>query len=108
MDFPGHDFRRLLGLWVYALSFRREALSVLDVAFVVAEYFPPRRRCAIEGAVLDVYFPCPLLDADFRAQPHLHLHATDASLRAPVLARHLCLMSFGPFFTTLRRRKVVR
>ena len=48
-----HDLRRLLGLWVYALSFRREALSVLDVAFVAAECFPSRRRCAVEGALLD-------------------------------------------------------
>ena len=74
----GHDFRRLLGLWVYALSFRREALSVLDVAFVAAECFPPRRRCAVEGAFVTA-FPAPLLDADLRAQPHLQLFATDAS-----------------------------
>ena len=46
----GRDLRRLLGLWVHALPFRREALSVLDVAFVAAECFPPRRRCAVEGA----------------------------------------------------------
>ena len=45
--------RRLLGLWVYALFFRLEALSVLDVAFVAAECFPPRRRGAVEGALLD-------------------------------------------------------
>ena len=45
--------------------------------------FPPRRRCAIEGALLDELlvssFLAPLLDADLRAQPHLHLQATDAS-----------------------------
>ena len=79
----GHDFRRFLGLWVYALSFRREALSVLDVASVAAECFAPRRRCAVEGAVLDellvTTFLAPLLDAHLRAQPHLHLFATDAS-----------------------------
>ena len=46
----GRDLRRVLGLWVYALSFRREALSVLNVAFVAAECFPPRRCCAVEGA----------------------------------------------------------
>ena len=79
----GHDLRRLLGLWVYALSFRREALSVLDVAFVAAECFPPRPRCAVEGALLDellvTTFLALFLDADLRAQPHLHLFATDAS-----------------------------
>ena len=64
-------------------SFSREALSILDVAFVAAECFPPRRRCAIEGAILDELlvstFLAPLLNADLRAQPHLHLYATDAS-----------------------------
>ena len=59
-----------------------EALSVLDVAFVAAECFPPRRSWGIEGAQLDELpvstFLAPLLDADLRAQPHLHLHATDA------------------------------
>ena len=73
----GHDLRRLLGLRVYALS------SVLDVAFVVVECFPPRRRCAVEGALLDellvTTFLAPLLDADLRARQHLHLFATDAS-----------------------------
>ena len=68
---------------MYALSYRREALSVLDVAFVAAECFPPRRRCAVEGASLDeslvTTFLAPLLDADLRAQSHLHLCATDAS-----------------------------
>ena len=79
----GRDVRRLLGLWVCTLSFRREALSVLDVAFVAAECFPPRRRCAVEGALLEellvTTFLAPLLDADLRAQPHLHLFSTDAS-----------------------------
>ena len=79
----GHDLRRLLGLWVYALSFRREALSVLDVAFVAAKCFPPRRRCAVEGALLEELlvpaFLAPLLDADRRAQPHLQLFATNAT-----------------------------
>ena len=79
----GNDFRRLLGLWVYALSVRREALSILDVAFVAAECFPPRRHCAIEGALLDELlmstFHAPFLDANLRAEAHLHLFATDAS-----------------------------
>ena len=55
----------------------REALSVLD------ECFPPRRRCAVEGALLDellvTTFLAPLWDADLRGQPHLHLFATDAT-----------------------------
>ena len=67
---------------MYALSFRREALSVLDVSFVAAECFPPRRRCAVEGALLEellvTAFLAPLLDADLRALPHLQLFATDA------------------------------
>ena len=75
-----HDLRRLLGLWVYTLS---EALSVLDVAFVAAECFPPRRRCAVESALLDellvTTFLAYLLDAGLWAQPHLQLFATDAS-----------------------------
>ena len=64
---------------MFALSRRRGALS----AFVAAECFPPRRRCAIEGALLDEFLVCTffalLLDADFRAHPHLHLFATDAT-----------------------------
>ena len=94
-ELSGHDLRRLLGLRVYELSFRRE-----------------RRRCAIEcallGGLLVSTFLAPLLDADLRAQPHFHLHEADASLKARVLARHLCPWSFGPFFTTFRKRKVVR
>ena len=78
----GHALQRLLGFWLYALSFRREALSVLDVAFVAAERFPTR-RCAVEGALLEellvTAFLAPLLDADLRAQPHLQLITTDAS-----------------------------
>ena len=74
----GHDLR----LWVYAVSFRQGVLPVLDLAFV-ADCFPPRRRCGIEGAILDELlvsaFLAPLLDADLRAQPHFHLCATDGS-----------------------------
>ena len=69
----GRDLRRLLGLWVYAFSFKREALSVLNAAFVAVECFPQRRRCAVEGASLDellvTTFLAPLLDADIRALP---------------------------------------
>ena len=108
----GHDLRRFLGLWKYALSIRREALSVLDVAVVAAECFPARRRCAIEGALLDELhvstFLAPLLDADLRPSHTFTSVRQTPVLQAPVLARHLCLRSFGPFFTTLRRRKVVR
>ena len=64
----GHGLRRLLGLWVYALSFRREALSILDVAFVDVERFPLQRRCAVDGALLDELLAstilAPLLDTD--------------------------------------------
>ena len=61
-----------------ALSFRREELSVPDVSFVAAKCFPPRRRCAVEGAFVTA-FPAPLFDADLRAQQHLQLFATDTS-----------------------------
>ena len=51
--------------------------------WTTAECFPPRRRCAVEGALLDELFVTtffvPLLDADLGAQPHLQLFATDAS-----------------------------
>ena len=99
----GHDFRRLLGLWVYALSFRRETLSTLDVPFVAAECFPPRRRCAIEGALLDELlvstFLAPLLDADLRAATPSPLCDRRQSLR------RWCLLDacvFGALDSSLR------
>ena len=62
----------------------RKGLSVLDVAFVAAAAFPPRRRCAIMGPLLDelllATFLGPLLTANLRAPPCLTLFATDASL----------------------------
>ena len=68
---------------MYALSFWYEALSTLDVALVAVERFPPRRRCAIHGALLHMLlvstFLPPLLDADFRGQPHFHFFATEGN-----------------------------
>ena len=50
---------------------------------VRSKRFPPRRRCVVEGALLEEFlvtaFLAPLLDADLRAQPHLQVFATDAS-----------------------------
>ena len=109
----GRDLRRLCGLWVNALSFRREAPSVLYVAFVAAECFPPRRCCAVDNALLDelleTTFFAPFLDADLRAQPHLLLFATDASPSGA--GAWSTLVSFELwtfFFTTSRKRNVVQ
>ena len=72
-----HDLRRLLGLWVYTLSFRRRKRCPLRTWHSwpsnVSHHDAVTRRAAC------VYFSRPLLDADFRAQPHFHLFATDAS-----------------------------
>ena len=72
-----------VGIWTLALTFRREGLSVLDVAFVAADAFPPKRRCSITGPLLDelllANFLGPLLTANLRAPPYLTLFATDAS-----------------------------
>ena len=80
----GLHLQQLLGIWTFALTFRREELSVLDVAFVAAAAFPPKRRCSITGPLLDellvATFLGPLLTANLRAPPHLSLFATDASL----------------------------
>ena len=73
--------------------------------------FPPRRRCAVGGALLEESlanaFLVPLLDAD--------LPATSSTLRdrrpvpqALVLDRRLCLWNSGPVSTILRVRKVVQ
>ncbi len=79
----GLRLKQLLGIWTFALSFRRERLSVLDVAFVAAAAFPPRRRCTIRGASLDellvTTFLGRLLTANLRAHPYFTLFATDAS-----------------------------
>ena len=81
----GLQLKQLLGIRTVALTFRREALSVLDVAFVAAAAFPPKRRCSITGPLLDellvATFLGPLLTANLRAPPYLTLFATDASLQ---------------------------
>ena len=75
--------KQLLGIWSFALTFRREGLSVLDVALVAAAAFPPKRRCSITGFLLDeqlvATFLGPLHTADLRALPYLTFFATDAS-----------------------------
>ena len=88
----GHDLRRLLGLWVSELSFRREALSILDVAFVASECFPPRRRYAVEGASFDellvTIFLVPLLRLSGPAAPSPLCDRRQSS-------RRRCLFVFG-------------
>ena len=75
---------------------------------MAAEAFPPRRRCALEGAFLDellvTTFLAPLLDADLWAQPHRQTPV----LQAPVLARRLCPWNSGPVSTILRMREVAQ
>ena len=79
----GHDLRRLLGLLGVCTLFQARSAVRSGCGIVTAECFPPRRRCGVEGALLDELlvstFLASLLDADLRAQPHLHLKATDAS-----------------------------
>ena len=47
------QLKRLLGAWRFALSFRRECLSILDVSFVGAQSLPSRKLCKPSGALLD-------------------------------------------------------
>ena len=77
------SLQQILGAWNFALSFRREALCCLDVAFMCARKLPTRRPTAAHGALLDdllvVAGIAPLLQADLRTQPRYDLFATDAS-----------------------------
>ena len=80
----GFHLKQLLGIWTFALTFRREGISVVDVAFVAAAAFLPRRRCTIAVHLLDEFlvttFLGLLLVANLRAPPYLTFFATDASL----------------------------
>ena len=77
------SLQQILGAWNFALSFRREALCCLDVAFMCAMKLPTRRHTPAHGALLDdllvVAGIAPLLQADLRTQPRYELCATDAS-----------------------------
>ena len=77
------SLQQILGAWNFALSFRREALCCLDVAFLCARKLPTRRHTPAHGALLDdllvVAGIAPLLQADLRTQPRYDLFATDAS-----------------------------
>ena len=77
------SLQQLLGAWNFALSFRREALCCLDVAFLAVGTLPTRRPIPPTGALLDdLLLVCgiaPLLQADLRASPRLELFATDTS-----------------------------
>ena len=79
-----HNFlQQLLGAWNFALSFRRDALCCLDVAFLAARTIPTRRPIPPTGALLDdlllVCGVAPLLQADLRASLPLKFFATEAS-----------------------------
>ena len=43
----------ILGGWVFALAFHREAFASLDVSCTAATTLPPSRRCQVNGALLD-------------------------------------------------------
>ena len=77
------SLQQFLGAWNFALSFQREALCCLDVAFLVARALPVRRpmppTSALPNDLLRVCGIAPLLQADLRASPQLELFATDAS-----------------------------
>ena len=66
----GVELQRLLGLWVFAAGFRREALSVIGSSFTLARLMPPFRRTMLTGPVLDELLTLvgisPLLDSDLR------------------------------------------
>ena len=83
LGFTRTTLQQLLGVWNFALSFRREALCCLGVAFVAARSLPTRKPIRASGALLnDLLLVCglaPLLQADLRESPRLELFATDAS-----------------------------
>ena len=72
-----------INFWNFSLSFRREALCYLEVAFLAARTLPTRRLVPPTGVLLDdlllVCGTAPLLQADLRASPRLELFATDVS-----------------------------
>ena len=105
----GRDLRRILGLCVYALSFRREALSVRDVACVAAECF---RNDDVVPSKVPYSRNCMLL----LSSPHSWTqtfgpsHIFNSSrqtpvLQAPVLVRRLCLWNSGPVSTIFSDEK---
>ena len=77
------SLQQILGAWNFALSFQREALCFLDVAFMCARKLPTRRHTPAHGALLDDLLMVagigPLLQADLRTQLRYELFATDAS-----------------------------
>ena len=88
------QLKRLLGAWGFALSFRRECLSFLDVSFVGAQSLPSCKPCQPSGLLLDelvlVSVLAQLFSANQGAPPLSELFAFDASdarageCRAPV------------------------
>jgi hypothetical protein len=69
----GHTLLRLLGMWVFASSFRRESLSILGSAFRLAQRLPKRRVVKLTGPVCDelvaLTFLWPLMETDLRRAP---------------------------------------
>ena len=78
------SLQQLLGARNFALSFRREALRRLDVAFLRRSdaSHAPSHSSYQRSTGNDLLLVCgmgPLLQADLRASPRLELFATDAS-----------------------------
>ena len=69
----GDELRRLLGTWSCCLSFRREGMSVLGIAFLAARSMPRRRRIVLSGPafneLMSLVFLWPLLETDLRTDP---------------------------------------
>ena len=69
----GQNLLRLLGTWVFALSFRREAMAILGSCFVLARSLPRRSCVRVDGPVFDellsLCFLWPLFEADLTCQP---------------------------------------
>ena len=49
----GGELLQLLGVWTFAAGFKREALSILGSAFVLARELPRNTRVVPKGLVLD-------------------------------------------------------
>ena len=77
------SLQQLLGAWNFALSFRREALCCLDVAFIAARTLPTRRPTPPTRSLLDdLLLLCgiaPLMQADLKPSPRVEHFATDTS-----------------------------
>ena len=84
----GEDLKRLLGMWTYTCSFRRETLAILETAYQRADAMPPRRATIPSGKLANeliaLIFSAPALQACLRDPPATSskgcgIFATDAA-----------------------------